>query len=536
MTVKILTGDCRDVMRSLLEKSVHCVVTSPPYWGLRDYQIPPSIWGGDADCEHDWGEEIAINATNHTTKARWNHTRNGRDELQPTEKRVGRIQTKVKQGQFCKKCNAWEGAFGLEPTHHMFVEHIVEVFSEIWRVLRDDGVVYFNMGDGFCSGGRSTWRSGASGNKGQNVLDNMPRPRQPPDLKPKDLLGMPWRCAFALQEFGWFLRSEIIWAKPNPMPESVTDRPTKSHEQVFLLAKSGDNLFWTHRDGLGTRMAPEPDYRWVNRESGEETEVPPDGWPSAGKDVWRRVNLWVGSDYFYDSEAVREESITNDMRRPYAPGQVDKRGNGHDRRASNPLRGVPPRHAQYKSSDQSGLDYVGRGMGRNLRSVWTIATQPFPEGHFAVFPDKLAETCILAGTSEKGCCTCGAPWARTITKGEPDEAHRSACGADAAGGYNGRSTKKHDAAGVQNSSDIKRRILEGLRKKTYGWQPTCDCPPTDPVPCVVLDPFGGAGTTALVADRLGRDAILIELNADYAAMAKRRVIKDSPLFARVAAE
>jgi hypothetical protein len=174
--------------------------------------------------------------------------------------------------------------------------------------------------------------------------------------------------------------------------------------------------------------------------------------------------------------------------------------------------------------------------GRNARDVWTIASHPFPEAHFATFPPKLAETCILAGTSEMGACpSCGAPWARTTTKGEPDEAHRAACGADASGGYAGKSTKNHDAAGVQNASDVKRRILDGLRKKTYGWQPTCECPPGDPVPCVVLDPFGGAGTVALVADRLGHDAVLIELNPEYIEITRRRITKDAGLFAEVTA-
>lgn len=167
----------------------------------------------------------------------------------------------------------------------------------------------------------------------------------------------------------------------------------------------------------------------------------------------------------------------------------------------------------------------------------TSGQSPYADAHFATFPPELAERCIKAGTSAKGCCpTCAAPWARTITKGEPDEAHRAASGADSTGGYNGQSTKDHDSHGVQNASDVKRRILEGMRLKTYGWQPTCDCPLADPVPCTVLDPFAGAFTTALVADRLGRDAIGIELNADYIAMAKRRIEQDAGLFAQFAAD
>ena len=149
MAVRILEGDCRDVLRGLPADSVQMAVTSPPYWGLRDYGIPPSIWSDDPNCSHEWGDTISVNATNHTTKARWNHTRNGRDELQPTEKRVSWLRTEVKQGQFCQRCGAWAGAFGLEPTYQLYVDHAVEVFREVRRVLRPDGVLWLNIGDSY---------------------------------------------------------------------------------------------------------------------------------------------------------------------------------------------------------------------------------------------------------------------------------------------------------------------------------------------------------------------------------------------------
>jgi DNA modification methylase len=406
VSVQILKGDCRDVLRTLPAESVHCCVTSPPYWGLRDYGIPPSIWGADPDCEHVWGETISVNATNHTTKARWNHTRNGRDELQPVEKRVSWLRTEVKQGSFCQGCGAWAGAFGLEPTYQLYVEHAVEVFNEVHRVLRPDGTLWLNLGDSYAS----NWPCNRRNEIGSGSLPNGKREARPPrlgGLKDKDLVGIPWRVAFALQDAGWWLRQDIIWAKPNPMPESVTDRCTKAHEYLFLLAKSGR--------------------------------------------------------YYFDAPAIAEASSTGDIRKPYAPGQVDERGDGHDRGGGKPrksgnkerkpagLRGVPGASTTDANGGVAG-SVPWEGTTRNKRSVWTVNTQPFPEAHFATFPAALVEPCIKAGA--------------------------------VAGG-------------------------------------------------MVLDPFGGAGTVGMVADRLGRDAILIELNPEYAAMAERRINADGGMFSTV---
>jgi DNA modification methylase len=331
VSVRLLVGDVRRRILELPDESVHCVVTSPPYWGLRDYGVA--------------------------------------------------------------------GQLGLEPSYVEYVHTMVEVFRGVRRVLRKDGTLWLNMGDSYAN-----YRSdNASGMPGQTIHngENRGKPRgnkgndgaeigralgcprrsnKQAGLKEKDLCGIPWRVAFALQADGWYLRQDIIWSKPNPMPESITDRCTKAHEYLFLLSRS--------------------------------------------------------ARYYYDAEAIKE---------PLSPKTLT-------------VNTTPRKGTGIESTGEKLNKWMEENGGRyhpekaNKRSVWEVATQPFSEAHFALFPPALIEPCILAGCPKGG---------------------------------------------------------------------------------TVLDPFGGAGTTGLVADRLQRNAILIELNPLYAEMAKSRLINDAPLFVQV---
>jgi DNA modification methylase len=229
--VRIMVGDCRRSLASLPPASVHCVVTSPPYFGLRDYGT--ATWdGGDPACEHV-GREKPRNDTTGSGEG------NGRFATTRGEQ-PGKSAYVEPVREVCR-CGARriDEQIGLERTPAEFVASLVDVFRSVWPVLRDDGTLWLNLGDSYArpaaKGG-----SGAGGKNEKYLGDNYGRARAdvPPDLKPKDLIGIPWRVAFALQADGWYLRSDNIWHKPNPMPESVTDRPTKSHEYMFLLAKS----------------------------------------------------------------------------------------------------------------------------------------------------------------------------------------------------------------------------------------------------------------------------------------------------------
>ena len=256
----IYQGHVLDRLKDLPEQSVQCVVTSPPFWGLRDYGV--------------------------------------------------------------------SGQLGLESTPEEYVENMVDVFRQIKRVLKDDGTVWLNLGDSYAGGNRGAgmakedFSEKQKSNRG-SLVEPSPIPA---GLKPKDLVGIPWRVAFALQADGWYLRQDIIWHKPNPMPESVTDRCTKSHEYIFLLTKS--------------------------------------------------------AKYFYDNDAIRERTKESTLQR--LNQNINKQSGSY-----TPSKG------------NGNMKAVGDiETGRNKRSVWKITTQPYKEAHFAVFPEKLPEICIKAGTSE----------------------------------------------------------------------------------------------------------------------------------------
>jgi DNA modification methylase len=345
VTYRVIEGDAAEQLAKLDPGSVQTCITSPPYWGLRDYGT--AAWdGGDPECDH---------APTAAPRPAFGLT-GGKATVD-----AGTIQ----RGDCRCGATRIDSQLGLEPTPEQYVANLVAVFREVRRVLRDDGTLWLNLGDSYAA--NRSYQVSDSKHTAHDFADSNAM-KVPPGLKPKDLVGIPWMVAFALRADGWWLRSDIVWAKPNPMPESVTDRPTRSHEYLFLLTKS--------------------------------------------------------ARYFYDADAIREDLAFE----PHAPGnkKLDASRNDHDR-----------------------MDKVWGGpAGRNKRSVWTVATQAFPGAHFATFPPKLIEPCILAGSAEGD---------------------------------------------------------------------------------TVLDPFAGAGTTGLVALRHDRSFVGIELNPEYAQMARDRIREDAPL-------
>ena len=225
--------------------SVHCCVTSPPYWGLRDYGLKPLDWGGDPDCRHRWGAE-------------GKSAQRLRDAKNP---RVHCLHPRT--GAFCGRCGAWRGSLGLEPDYRLYVDHLVAVLREVRRVLRPDGTLWLNLGDCYVTTAPGSRVDPAKMTGMHRSRRAYTRPETPPGLKPKDLVGIPWRVAFALQDDGWWLRRDHIWAKPNPMPESCVDRCTTAHEYLFLLTKSA--RYYYDAAAIREPFATHPRWRYPAR-------------------------------------------------------------------------------------------------------------------------------------------------------------------------------------------------------------------------------------------------------------------------------
>ena len=357
MTITIHQGDCIEVMKTMPAESVDIVITSPPYWGLRDYGV--------------------------------------------------------------------DGQIGLEPTLEEHIKKIIEVFREVWRILKKTGTVWLNYGD--------CYAAFPNGRKASEIKNDDRKFRDKPFstiqgvLKAKDLCMVPNRIAIALQEDGWWVRSEIIWGKTNPMPESVKDRPATAHEKIFMLSKSARY----HYNAENVRQKRKSDEDANGFRGGSYSE----GKPSKRKNKGNKKvpSGWANSENYqgqFPNEKVRDKQ------------------RGHSRR-----------HAGFNDRWDHMTKKEQQQNGRFLKNyepapinVWEMAPKPFKEAHFATFPPELVERCIEAGCPEGG---------------------------------------------------------------------------------VVFDPFGGAGTTGLVADQKGFDSILIELSEDYIDIADKRLKKDNPLFCEV---
>jgi DNA modification methylase len=436
----MITIACSNALHiPLADKSVQCVVTSPPYWGLRDYGT--ATWeGGSAECDHTVDRSAGVASST----------------LQGGKKTTNHQQES--NGSHCPRCGARriDAQIGLEATPAAYVAHIVAVMRECWRVLKDSGTLWLNLGDSYANN-RGTGASPEMGDKQKsNIGSHLGKTVVPDGYKQKDLIGIPWRVAFALQDDGWYLRSDIIWHKPNPMPESVTDRPTKAHEYVFLLTKQSKYYY--------DAEAIKDPIQQVSIERAKYT------FESSKRS---RANSHIGdsSDYMIANQLVPESGMRN--KRSVWTIATSPYSGAHF--ATFPPALIEPMILAGTSA-RGECPHCGKAWVRvvEVKSGDTEANQR---------PKKTAgmqsntSTLSLSGNGSK-------EWAKR-------------------GSNSNTIGWRPQCACWEYAPDMP--IIDGVGFKQ----------PPEPIPQTVLDPFAGSGTTGAVAVKHGRKAVLLELNLKY---------------------
>jgi DNA modification methylase len=439
---KILCGDALEILKGLPSKFVDMAMTSPPYWGLRNYGGETcKIWDGDIGCKHEWVESSVNYSQPH-------HGIGSKTMGIPCVTREALNKPNPKSA-FCHKCRAWYGQLGLEPLPDMYVKHLLQIFRELKRILKPTGSFYLNMGDTYAGSrcGSHDYRTDKcknfTGREQYNNKYNKPAPQASAQIPRKSLCMIPERVALAMVSDGWILRNKIIWHKPNPMPSSVKDRLGNTWEYLFHFVKR--------------------------------------------------------QKYYYNLDAIREPHKTASLER------TKRKWNGHREPG-----------ASWQGMDISKMCHLN---GKNPGDIFKIATKAFPEAHFAVYPEKLCEAPIKAACPEHVCKKCGQP-KRQVLKTKPNPN---------AFNIRVRDVKK----GRIKFEDRKASEIEvkQYQEKKYQSRPRevviakgCKCN-SGFKSGIVLDPFCGAGTTCLVAKKLERRFIGIDIRETYCRMARKRLAK-----------
>jgi len=437
---EVIVGDAKEVLERLPENSVDMSMTSPPYWGLRDYgEESVTVWGRDPSCEHQWvPHKVSLEHENRNFQE-------GTQEEVHGEKGTTYIKKyDDKKADFCQKCGAWKGQLGLEPTPDLFVKHLVTIFEKLKKPLKPWGTLYVVIAD--------TYGGGSGHNVKDMTEEKISKPtdgeRLQRNVKAKCLLMIPERFAMAMINNGWILRNKTIWHKPNAMPSSVKDRLNTTWEYVYMFAQQ--QKYWWNLDAIR-----EP------HKTGKWEEMPPIG----GKKHKGKHPTYSGNTPPSDPKG---KNPGDSVEVPESWG-ADKKGEYHGEGKKDPHG-----KAQAPSDLKRNIieSFKENPKGKNPGDYWSISTKPFPEAHFAVYPPSLCEKPIKAGCPEKVCQKCGKP-----------------------------KIKKPDFKNI----------------------PVCRCDEPEWKNGIVLDPFAGAGSTWVMARKLGRDFIGIEIVEEYAEMARERI-------------
>jgi len=523
ITNKILSGNTLEVLKTIPNESIDCVVTSPPYFGLRSYKTNPQVWGGKEGCQHVWGDEL---------KRCGNEYRNDKGDLNGNKYEKIADLNKANSGNFCSVCGAWRGELGLEPSYQLYLDHLWQICDEIKRVLKKTGVMFWNIGDSYNNNASNSAKSNLGNAEGLGQLGRYDKVQS--NIPVKSLMGIPERFVIGMSDRGWIRRNTICWYKRNCMPDSADDRFTVDFEYIFYFTKSNSVQYWVNKktlkivdkQPLGVSGVEGQDWGWKDcpncKEAECDTKISKEDselFSSPRARIYRnsedrcsrcegtgkiKYSFWSGNDYYFEQqfESLNIESLKRECRgnneNKYSKDEYFPEG-VHANTMSQPRK--------YKGYDNLEEEYKKRN-GRNMRTVWDITTKSFSGAHFAVFAPEIPERCINAGCPKEVCSKCGLPREKIykvvgIEKVPP------------IGGVKHVESNQNSAYSGNTEQNVKE----------FNSYSDCGCGEKFN-PGIVLDPFMGAGTTGMVAKQLGRNYVGIELNPEYIKIAEKR-IKDS---------
>lgn len=434
---KIYQGNALTVLKTFPDKFFYTCATSPPYYGLRSYGTEPQIWDGKEGCKHKWGGDIL---TNNSGGGWFDPEKRGQYENQRLKNPKKEKQNQVSQGCFCLKCGAWRGELGLEPSYKLFLDHLIQIFREVKRVLRDDGTLFVNLGDSY-SGSGSPGGDYKNKRKGDEYLRKYNRN----EMAAKTQMQLPSRFAIAMtDELGFLLRNRIIWEK-NVMPTSAKDRFTHNYEDIFFFSKQEKYYF--------------------------EQQLEPANYDG------RKDTKFKGSQKYNNPNYTPDGNVNTFAKEGYE-----------------------------RWTEINGIKM------RNKRSIWKVSSEALDEEHFATYPQKLIEPIIKAGCPEEICSVCNAPVLKVY---------------ESKGGGVGKSMHNHEADKEKGNRCTNKDAKGGSGYHRVEDKIICRCN-AEFHPGVVLDPFIGSGTTGIVARKLNRNFVGIDLK--YHGISNHRLEKELGLF------
>jgi len=489
---KVYCGHAISVLKILPDESVDAVFTSPPYYFARDYNVEPIVWSGDANCQHEWVNEL-VNIDNLRYRGKGASVGNNANKDIFT--------TPLQNQQWCNGCGGWRGDLGHEPHPDMYIDHLMMVFTECMRVLKKSGSLWINIDDSHASNGRDVFDTEKYNGKNGIYCG---RARNIAGVKAKSLIGIPARLELAMIDAGWIVRNVLVWKKDNACPESMNDRFTIDYESIFFVVKNNKTLYWKNhktlgmvdKQPLGIKGIEGDDWDWAGCR-----QCLGKGCPKCNNLGKKKKSNWEGRDYYF-----------NQQFEPQKQTSIDGYKWGFNGNKTIGIHGGMDLAKQRFYADKMNNE---PDPTRNMRAVWTISTKPLHEMHFAPFPLDLVERVINVSVPEQICDKCGLPRERVYNSAERinTKPGNDVC--------NEKSGTGDDPNIELHKSDLSKYRQQIFYKET-GYT-DCGCENPTYHAGIILDPFGGSGTVGVQAKAMNRDYLLIDSNRSYCDMAERRI-------------